>query len=54
MAFEIPADLVKTTDNFSTELRQFDGISVDDIVRLWKGTNRLVELIVSPSLSNDA
>ncbi|KAI7968878.1 hypothetical protein EIK77_002874 [Talaromyces pinophilus] len=38
MAYDFPADVVKTTDRFLTELRQFDGISVDDIARLWKGT----------------
>jgi hypothetical protein len=37
MAHEFPADVVKTTDKFSAELRQFDGISVDDIALLWKG-----------------
>ncbi|EEA23855.1 hypothetical protein TMatcc_006928 [Talaromyces marneffei ATCC 18224] len=36
MAHDFPADLVKTTDKFSTELSQFDGISVDDVARLWK------------------
>ncbi|GAM36656.1 hypothetical protein TCE0_018r05911 [Talaromyces pinophilus] len=36
MAYDFPADVVKTTDRFLTELRQFDGISVDDIARLWK------------------
>lgn len=52
MAYEFPADVVKTTDKFSTELRQFGGISPDDIARLWKGTYCSVELVVSPSLSN--
>jgi hypothetical protein len=52
MAYDFPADVVKTTDRFLTELRQFDGISVDDIARLWKGTYCSVELVVSPDLSN--
>lgn len=43
MAYDFPADVVKTTDSFSTELRQFDGISPDDIARLWKG-NQLSSL----------
>ncbi|EED17506.1 conserved hypothetical protein [Talaromyces stipitatus ATCC 10500] len=36
MAREFPADVVKTTDKFSAELRQSDCINVDDIARLWK------------------
>lgn len=51
MAYEFPADVVKTTDKFSAELRQFDGIRVDDIAQLWKGTY-FVELAVLSSLFN--
>lgn len=51
MAYEFPADVVRTTDKFSTELRQFDGISPDDIARLWKGMY-FDELVVSLILSD--
>lgn len=42
MTRQFPADVVRTTDKFSTELRQSQGVSVDDIAHLWKGTIPLV------------
>lgn len=38
MAHEFPADVVRTTDRFAAQLGQINGVNVDDIAQLWKGT----------------